>query len=98
MNNQTARVSSIKLNGGRSEEPKGVGEEKYDESAAAMIAQLKYGTCVPFYRQEQLGNKLYKAQNRPLRSSTSRNPAITVTVDSSPPAAHSRSHWWHHPE
>ena len=40
------------------EEPEGVGEEKYDESAAAMIAQLKYGTGVPFYRQEQLGNHL----------------------------------------
>ena len=40
------------------EEPEGVGEEKYDESAAAMIAQLKYGTGVPFYRQEQLGNNL----------------------------------------
>jgi hypothetical protein len=40
------------------EEPEGVGGEKYDESAAAMIAQLKYGTGVPFYRQEQLGNNL----------------------------------------
>jgi transposase len=40
------------------EEPEGVGEEKYDESAAAMIAQLKYGTGMPFYRQEQLGNNL----------------------------------------
>jgi transposase len=40
------------------EEPDGVGEEKYDETAAAMIAQLKYGTGVPFYRQEQLGNNL----------------------------------------
>jgi transposase len=38
--------------------PEEVGEEKYDESAAAMIAQLKYGTGLPFYRQEQLGNNL----------------------------------------
>jgi len=40
------------------DEPEGIGEEKYDETAAAMIAQLKYGTGVPFYRQEQLGNHL----------------------------------------
>jgi transposase len=40
------------------EEPEGVGEEKYDESAAAMMAQLKYGTGLPFYRQEQLGDNL----------------------------------------
>ena len=30
--------------------PESVGEEKYDESAAAMIAQLKYGSGTPFYR------------------------------------------------
>lgn len=30
------------------DEPEGVGDEKYDESAAAMIAQLKYGTGMPF--------------------------------------------------
>jgi transposase len=40
------------------QEPEGVGEEKYDESAAAMIAQLRYGTGLPFYRQEQLGENL----------------------------------------
>jgi hypothetical protein len=27
-----------------------VGPEKYDETAAAMIAQLKYGSGTPFYR------------------------------------------------
>jgi transposase len=36
------------------QEPEGVGPEKYDETAAAMIAQLKYGSGVPFYRLEQL--------------------------------------------
>ena len=36
------------------QEPEGVGPEKYDETAAAMIAQLKYGTGTPFYRLEQL--------------------------------------------
>jgi transposase len=36
------------------EEPEGVGPEKYDETAAAMIAQLKYGSATPFYRLEQL--------------------------------------------
>jgi len=30
--------------------PKGVGEKKYDASAAGMIALLKYGSGVPFYR------------------------------------------------
>jgi transposase len=35
-------------------EPEGVGAEKYDETAAAMIAQLKYGSGVPFHRLEQL--------------------------------------------
>jgi transposase len=40
------------------ESPEGVGEDKYDESAAAMIAQLKYGTGMPFYRLEDLENNL----------------------------------------
>jgi len=39
--------------------PEGVGEEKYDESAGAMIALLKYGSGFPFYRlaglEENLG-------------------------------------------
>jgi len=29
--------------------------DKYDENAAAMIAQLKYGAGTPFYRLEQTG-------------------------------------------
>jgi transposase len=40
-------------------DPEEFGSEKYDESAAAMIAVLTYGTGVPFYRlgglQENLG-------------------------------------------
>jgi len=40
------------------EEPEGVGPEKYDESTAAMIAQLKYGCGVPFYRLEKLEGSL----------------------------------------
>jgi transposase len=39
-------------------EPEGVGPEKYDETAAAMIAQLKYGSGTPFYRLEQLEGQL----------------------------------------
>ncbi|MGH9398362.1 MAG: IS66 family transposase, partial [Terriglobia bacterium] len=39
--------------------PEGVGEKKYDETAAAMIGLLKYGSEVPFYRlaglEENLG-------------------------------------------
>jgi hypothetical protein len=34
--------------------PASVGEKKYDETTAAMIALLKYGSGVPFYRLEGL--------------------------------------------
>ncbi|HYL39198.1 MAG TPA: transposase [Bryobacteraceae bacterium] len=40
------------------EEPEGVGPEKYDQTAAAMIAQLKHGSGTPFYRLEQLERHL----------------------------------------
>jgi transposase len=40
------------------EEPEGVGPEKYDETTAAMIAQLKYGSGVPFNRLEKLQHNL----------------------------------------
>jgi transposase len=40
------------------EEPEGIGPEKYDETAAAMIAQLKYGSGVPFNRLEQLERQM----------------------------------------
>jgi len=40
------------------QEPEAVGPEKYDETAAAMIAQLKYGSGTPFYRLEQLEGQL----------------------------------------
>ena len=36
------------------EAPADAGEEKYDESAVAMIAQLRYGSGVPFKRMERL--------------------------------------------
>jgi len=36
------------------QEPEEVGSEKYDETAAAMIAQLKYGSGVPFHRLQQM--------------------------------------------
>ena len=39
-------------------EPEGVGPEKYDETAAAMIAQLKYGSGAPFQRIENLEQRL----------------------------------------
>jgi transposase len=38
--------------------PEGMGEDKYDESAAAMIAQLKYGRGTPFNRLEQLEKQM----------------------------------------
>jgi transposase len=40
------------------EEPEGIGPDKYDETAAAMIAQLKYGSGIPFYRLESLEDQL----------------------------------------
>ena len=40
------------------EAPEGVGENKYDESATAMIALLKYGTGMPFYRLKELEQNL----------------------------------------
>jgi transposase len=40
------------------QEPEGVGPEKYDETAAAMIALLKYGSGMPFYRLEKLEHLL----------------------------------------
>jgi transposase len=40
------------------EAPGDAGEEKYDESAAAMIAQLRYGSGVPFKRLERLEGNL----------------------------------------
>lgn len=38
--------------------PEGVGKEKYDESSAAMIALLKYGSGLPFNRLERLEGNL----------------------------------------
>jgi transposase len=40
------------------QEPEGVGPEKYDETTAAMIALLKYGSGTPFYRLEKLEHLL----------------------------------------
>jgi len=40
------------------EEPKTAGADKYDETAVAMIALLKYGTGVPFRRLESLQEHL----------------------------------------
>ena len=39
-------------------EPEGIGAEKYDETTAAMIALLKYGSGMPFYRLEKLEHLL----------------------------------------
>lgn len=38
--------------------PEGVGEDKYDASAVAMVGLLKYGTGLPFYRLERLQKAL----------------------------------------
>ncbi len=39
-------------------EPEGIGPEKYDETTAAMIALLKYGSGMPFYRLQKLEDLL----------------------------------------
>jgi transposase len=39
-------------------EPEGVGPEKFDETAGAMMAQLKYGSGMPFARIEELEQRL----------------------------------------
>ena len=49
--------------------PAGVGSEKYDESAASMIALVKYGCGMPFHRLERLQNDI----GIPLPSSTQWN-------------------------
>ena len=38
--------------------PEGIGEKKYDETAASMIALLKYGSGLPFNRLERLEGSL----------------------------------------
>jgi transposase len=59
--------------------PAGVGEQKYDAGACAMIALLTYRAGVPFYRLEKLQNALHI----PLPASTQwdlvRESAATVT-------------------
>jgi transposase len=40
------------------EEPEGIGPDKYDATAIAMIAQLKYGTGVPFTRLERMQTQM----------------------------------------
>ncbi|MGH9627519.1 MAG: IS66 family transposase, partial [Bryobacteraceae bacterium] len=40
------------------QEPEGVGAEKYDETVASMVAQLKYGSGMPFRRLEDLEKRL----------------------------------------
>lgn len=40
------------------EAPPGVGEEKYDEGASAMLALMKYGAGFPFHRLEKLQRNL----------------------------------------
>jgi hypothetical protein len=39
-------------------EPEGVGPDRYDETALAMVAELKYGSGMPFHRIENLEERL----------------------------------------
>jgi transposase len=40
------------------EAPEGVGADKYDETVSSMVAQLKYGSGMPFNRLEKLEQRL----------------------------------------
>ncbi len=60
--------------------PEGVGEEKYDHSAAAMIALLKYGCGMPFNRLERLEKDL----GIPLPSSTQWEVAYRLALSLAP--------------
>ena len=55
-------LERLRCNGGGqvfvAPEPEGVGAEKFDETAGAMIAQLKYGSGMPFARIEKLETML----------------------------------------
>jgi transposase len=42
----------------KADAPAGVGNEKYDETAASMIGMLKYGAGMPFHRIEKLQSNL----------------------------------------
>ena len=55
--------------------PASVGEKKYDETAAAMIGLLKYGSGVPFYRLEGLEASLgFRCRPRPSGRSPRKQP------------------------
>ena len=60
--------------------PDGVGEEKYDANAKAVIALLKYGSGIPFYRIE----KLQKSMGIPLPSSTQFEIVDKLAAESEP--------------
>ena len=66
--------------------PEGVGDEKYDEESAAMIALLKYGTGLPFHRlaglQQDLGIPLPEATQWQIvrDAAQSGTPALTELV------------------
>jgi transposase len=46
--------------------PEGIGEEKYDATAVAMVAFLRYGSGMPFFRIE----RMQEAMGIPLPAST----------------------------
>jgi transposase len=56
------------------QQPAGVGREKYGETAAAMIAQLKYGSGVPFNRLERMEELMGLPRRRPPSGRWSRKP------------------------
>jgi transposase len=62
------------------EAPEGVGLEKYDATAGAMIGLLKYGTGVPFHRLERLQGSL----GIPLPASTQWEIVANVSNDIRP--------------
>ena len=58
------------------EAPEGVGPERYDETAKAMIAQLKYGSGTPFYGLAQLQRHLGPLTGRDAMGSRGRSGGV----------------------
>jgi len=62
------------------EPPEGIGDDKYDSASGAMLALLKYGSGVPFYRLDSLQESL----GIPLPASTQWEIAEEVAAKISP--------------
>ncbi len=65
------------------DEPETAGADKYEETAVAMIALLKYGTGVPFQRLERLQERNHVTMKKPRETRFAR-PALRTKPSSIP--------------